>query len=498
MELGETYRWFLRCGLRAMSVDTRRREGFDFLSPFRFLSSCYEAVFDAFLGAFLLFLGLIRGWLLSLGGDASFWLLALFVLGMSAFNRDFARVGIAPVYITEVILALLLVMVTPRLLVGDTLWLPRQPAARRIIVILALYVIYGLLRLSPSILFGGGDLLETLRNFALFYYGIFGLIGWWILQGPLGKKRSDTLLWGIVVVSTLTNTYFACSFILTAGVVDDPYVKVISGQAALFSLFSALILFAVLLHGAFQVKDNPVFFGAAIGALLLHITLIFFSGHRSGLLALAAAMGVVWLSGKRRLRLNFRWVAVALLFAVLILSWGAVDAYFKLISQKYETFFQLSDEPNAAWRFVMWIRLLTLWSSSPIFGVGFSYDFATQEPWGVMTEERIDPHNSYVAILARTGIVGLGLVLYVLWSVGRLLIRLKRGMRQNSDLFLADSLLGCLTAVAVYASMNVILETPYHGIFFWLLMGMAGTLAEYESKRNHRLVPPISALSVAR
>jgi O-antigen ligase len=113
--------------------------------------------------------------------------------------------------------------------------------------------------------------------------------------------------------------------------------------------------------------------------------------------------------------------------------------------------------------------------------VGFGYDFGDQDPWGIahaLEYERIDPHNSYVAILCRTGIVGFVLLALVLWWTVRLLIRLKRQMQQHSDLFLIDSLLGCFVVLCIYASMNVTIENPYHGIFFWLLIGITASQAE--------------------
>jgi O-antigen ligase len=94
-------------------------------------------------------------------------------------------------------------------------------------------------------------------------------------------------------------------------------------------------------------------------------------------------------------------------------------------------------------------------------------------------DKRIDPHNSYVALLCRTGIIGFCLLAFIMWNTVLALTRLKRrigGEPQNA--FVVDCLLGCFVAISVYASMNVTLETPYHGIFFWLFVGITALLAD--------------------
>ena len=458
----------------------------DLFLPFRWLVEWLEALFSAVFGVLLLIVGCACTWMSARSVRLSFWVLAGLIFGMASFNRGFAYLGVGSFYITELVLAVLLAT-TPFLVSSGARLLPGERLARRLILCVVLYLAYGVFRLVPS-LAGGTDLLEVLRSFALVYYALFGLLAWLILQPPLSLSHVCLVFVGIAALGTVSNTFVAVSFILTTGIVDDPYVKVISGHAALFSLFSVAIVVAILLHNAFQVRQRSLLFATALATIVLNVILIFLSGHRSALLALALSLAFVLFAGPRRLRLSLGWSVVAVSLAVLGLSWGAVDEYVKVISQKYETVVQLSDEPNAAWRFLMWLQLVKLWTGAPVFGVGFAYDFGAQDPWGAAhaLDRRIDPHNSYVALLCRTGIIGFGLLLFAAWYTVRGLLRLKRCTGQpQQKMFLVDCLLGCFLAVSVYALMNVTLETPYHGIFFWLLIGITALMANHQKESGH-------------
>jgi O-antigen ligase len=462
-----------------MSAETAHREGCPGFLPLRRLWNWQEAAFDAVFGLLLVLFGFAGAWLWSRSVRVSFWALAGLIFGMASFNRGFAYLAVGPFYITELVLGALLAL-APFLLNSELAWLPRERLARRIVVGVALYLAYGLLRLAPS-LAGGTDVLELVRAFALVYYALFGLLAWLILQPAWSLSQVGVLFVGTAAVATVTNTYFAVSFILNTGIVDDPYVKVTSGHAALFSLFAVAIVVAMLLHNAFQIRQRAMLLAAAVAAMALNAMLIFMSGHRSALLALILSLAAVLFSGRKRVRLSVGWTGAAAAFAVVSLSWGAVGEYVKVIFQKYQTVWELSNEPNAAWRMLMWLQLVTLWTSAPVCGVGFAYDFGAQDPWGTAhaLDKRIDPHNSYVALLCRTGIIGFCLLAFIMWNTVLALTRLKRrigGEPQNA--FVVDCLLGCFVAISVYASMNVTLETPYHGIFFWLFVGITALLAD--------------------
>jgi O-antigen ligase len=85
-----------------------------------------------------------------------------------------------------------------------------------------------------------------------------------------------------------------------------------------------------------------------------------------------------------------------------------------------------------------------------------------------------------LAILARTGVVGLFFISAASFASVRLLIRLVRSSPRPETTLIASCLLSCFAAIATFASANVTLESPYHAMFFWLLIGMGIALAETE------------------
>jgi O-antigen ligase len=150
---------------------------------------------------------------------------------------------------------------------------------------------------------------------------------------------------------------------------------------------------------------------------------------------------------------------------------------FLTIAVKFETLGSPLEEANALWRYLYWVSVLKLWAGSPVFGVGFAHDIGQQDPWLVDTM-RGDPHNSYLAMLARTGALGFALFGAFIFMV---LLLARRSIRQAQSAGLrsvARSVVGCFLAIGVFASMNVTLEGPYHGPFFWMFAGFTVWIGE--------------------
>jgi O-antigen ligase len=152
------------------------------------------------------------------------------------------------------------------------------------------------------------------------------------------------------------------------------------------------------------------------------------------------------------------------------------------VNVKFNTISAPLEETNAAWRAAFWLRVFFLWLSSPIAGVGFSHDFYDEDPLHLVQADHYDPHNSYLAILARTGAVGLLLVVAASFFFLRLLIRLARRTNSEETSMLGTCLLSCFVAIGTFAAANVTLESPYFALFFWLFIGMGVALAESEKR----------------
>jgi O-antigen ligase len=135
---------------------------------------------------------------------------------------------------------------------------------------------------------------------------------------------------------------------------------------------------------------------------------------------------------------------------------------------------------NQRWRLAYWRYMLGETAEQPLLGAGFGtpsrfvwrgvrYDFRTgaDDPNDVTP-----PHNSFVNLIYRTGVVGtipfLALVGIGLWRWGRAL----RRTAEPTDRMRLVSLGVLAVFIAVTAFFNGALEGPFMGIFFWTVLGL--------------------------
>lgn len=137
-------------------------------------------------------------------------------------------------------------------------------------------------------------------------------------------------------------------------------------------------------------------------------------------------------------------------------------------------------DPNVNWRYMYWNNVMKEITIKP-WGVGFDYSLSNFAPWEVWADRpseiefrssnRLDPHNSYIAILARLGFIGFSIFALIVITYLHLVSKAIRSsighIKQYHILSFA-----CFVAVAIFAAFNVTLEGPYHGIFFWIYIGI--------------------------
>jgi hypothetical protein len=134
---------------------------------------------------------------------------------------------------------------------------------------------------------------------------------------------------------------------------------------------------------------------------------------------------------------------------------------------------------NSQWRLAYWEYMVEESLHNPI-GVGFGtpsafawsgvqYDRRTGDP-----NDPFDvtaPHNSFVNILYRTGVLGFVAVLALIGMAAWRLIALAR-RTGGVERAIAIWLLAVLAVTAGVVSLSVGLENPFLGIFFWTALGL--------------------------
>lgn len=133
---------------------------------------------------------------------------------------------------------------------------------------------------------------------------------------------------------------------------------------------------------------------------------------------------------------------------------------------------------NMSWRLAYWRYLGRETLGNPLLGRGFGRPAAFHWDDNVYDSrvagellEVSPPHNSFVNLLFRTGLVGL-LSALALVAVGVLRTFRLRSRAEPADRPWIAALLALLAYALVIASLNVALEGPFMGLVFWILVGL--------------------------
>lgn len=455
-----------------------------------------EGGWDTIWGTMLLAISTLSQVLRAHSKSLSRGMVFFLVVGTAGFTRDFSKLRIGPLYITELCMGLLLATVGTLLLQKRVNFLPRDRVARWCMYLIISYVVVGTIRVGVELFSGpSAGLLAMLRNFAIIYYAAFAVIGWLVFQGSGARSWIRWILVAMVLASTITSLWTLISFLLGIDAAKyDPTLDAtvtIQGQAAAFAMLSILVTI-----NAVRFVDRGPLRAGTIVILLLNIVYLYMSGHRSALVGCVAG-AVMMLTGTRgqlRRRFRWRWAALAVTFGVL--EWFFLAPHLMDVTIKFHTMTAPLEETNAAWRAAFWLAVVFLWLSSPIFGVGFAHDFYEEDPLHLVQADHYDPHNSYLAILARAGAVGFLLVGAVSFLFVHFLMRVVRQTNSEETALPATCLLSCFVAMGTFAAANVALESPYFALFFWLFIGMGIALAESENTKAVR--PATSEAGVLR
>jgi O-antigen ligase len=218
-----------------------------------------------------------------------------------------------------------------------------------------------------------------------------------------------------------------------------------------------------------------------IMAALLCFVAMAATGTRSAMVGTAVAAFVTFMLVSHRYRLGFG--IVAAVFVVALVAGAALpetipgvkplhDFYTGIVSATGGT----SDE-NAAYRIARWKDAFSIWLANPIVGVGFGRDILHQVYVGSWTADKFNlgmPHNTYLFLLARAGLVGFGLVAFAMaagfWRLGWAV----RRYRQPDDL----AAMNALVAMAAFGTFVLFFERPMNNATFWIMLAVGIRLAQ--------------------
>ncbi len=146
--------------------------------------------------------------------------------------------------------------------------------------------------------------------------------------------------------------------------------------------------------------------------------------------------------------------------------------------QKTRMFDHVSYFSNIQWRLIIWKQAIKETLNSPILGKGFKLIikplFTKQDPNNIVGPNlAVTPiHNHIIAVFYKTGIIGLGLFLFLnIYSLFYGLAYLKECKSKFIRCFLIGTL-GSLVYWNIVALFFDIIDSPPTSVFLWIIMGL--------------------------
>lgn len=134
---------------------------------------------------------------------------------------------------------------------------------------------------------------------------------------------------------------------------------------------------------------------------------------------------------------------------------------------------------NSKWRIIVWNDMIKESFKYPIFGYGFGIKYINETllntpDWHekLTKDTPIDPHNSYISFLFRSGFLGLAAFLAVLIKIFYISFKFLKSNKDLNISLILISLLSSTILILVTSFFMVVLEGPYLGIFLWINLGL--------------------------
>ncbi|MBS0524148.1 MAG: O-antigen ligase family protein [Proteobacteria bacterium] len=429
-----------------------------------------------------------------LDGDRYLVLLGVVLLGYAVVGRSFAYIGIPPLYVGELVfLAGFVVLFRSGAFVAALASLPG--------ITLLVAMIWVLIRTIP---FVGVYGIDALRDSVVVIYGGFAFIVIGLLLEDPG--RIDTII-------RYYNALIAAFPIITVGYLltkfypDDipslygPNVPIVDmGASAVGSHLAGAAVFVLIGYRKVSRLWVAVWFGTLI--MILASTR---GATIAVLLPVTFAMIVLG-----RLRVMLTTLAAGLCIFGAVYGAEAVFTVYQeakdsndrpvsahqIVENAMSIFGQAGEQTEGTkqWRLDWWHAIIddTLYGPNFWTGRGFGLNLADADGFNAFDETLNrraplrSPHSVHMTMLARTGVPGLVVWLFLLGSWAAMLLKAMlvariRGHRQWADLFLFAF---CYpTAILINATFDVTLEGPVQGIWFWCLFGMGiGSVMVYRGQ----------------
>lgn len=228
-----------------------------------------------------------------------------------------------------------------------------------------------------------------------------------------------------------------------------------------------------------------------IVAILISLIDVLSLQSRAGLISVVAALFVAYLvfyvstptrSGRRLFSQMLIPVMLAILLVVLPQTGPGQRLIATIDSSSATTAEQFNAQGTEQARRLVWTRVIDWTNENParqLFGSGFGNDFLSESGTlayleGTTYDNVRSPHNYFVGIYARMGIVGLTAALFLVLTLVSSVFRRLRVAAEDDVIAIASMI---VVAFLPVASLGVVLEAPFGAVPFWWAAGVVLAVA---------------------
>lgn len=402
------------------------------------------------------------------------------VCWLVATTRWGSHIGVPPFYVTDLLVALALVVLGVRLTRHPV---PAPWPRLALVLLLLAWVVIRLVWSWPWTV-------TTARDAAPYLYAVLGVASAWSMQLTDARGRARTARWLLTALQIHAVWWLTVSYLpqVRSPMPTVDGLQVLSVRSdmdtALAGLYAAWLLSGVLR------RDRTVL--RLLGLAVLWSAIVQ-SPSRAGFLAAVVASVFVLIGAEvrrarwSRRRLLAQAVIAGAAFLLIVLVTPVGDRLLGTVGldQSSEGGVHARGTTNA--RAMTWTRLTNYQVEDPVravVGVGFGPDFmadseAARTLLGSVWDDPLltdlpfqqstrSPHNYWLGSWARLGVVGLALLLCLGFVTT---VRLARTWRQPGDDLVHLSAL-MVVSLVVPATLGVILESPFGAIPFWWCVGV--------------------------
>jgi O-antigen ligase len=412
-------------------------------------------------------------------------------------ERGVASMGVAPIYIGEMVLALATLQIFTVLMkvrLTTVHWL------------LLGFMLYGLIRTVP---FYGAYGVDALRDAVLWGYAIFAFAVSFTLERRhfvwIHQTLQKWLPWMIALgaIAYFLQIQTAIQLPKPPGS-DLPILYIRAGEMAVhlsgMAAFLVLGLYAVDPSRTRSRNETFLYVFVVLGIVMIAAI------SRGAFVTIGVSLFVAFLF-RPSVRL-FQIAAIgALLLPILFLlqpsiNFGTRQFSAKQITENVTSIFSPQSGTELAgtrsFREDWWKSIISYTFHGPYFwgGKGFGVNLANSDGFQVLEDGSLrSPHNAHMNILARMGVPGFALWLTLLGTFVITMVRARRIFLGRGDTLLAEMAAWILVywlASCTNALFDVYLEGPEGGIWFWTMMG-AGIALSMLAESDREPAPAVQS-----